>query len=208
MGDNEKEDSNSDNVKEAEIEDHPEEVMETESPLASSADGINDLIVDVNASSKPQEITQDKENEKDDSIDTSQNKDLGVTIRLDQLDEDMTPVDSVQIEEIEADGVTEDTLKDLNIVEVPMSDTIAVVVTEDSSALKPKLNIDKNKLFSQMNDIFAKDTHQALKNRPVYPKKPTTSAPSPVTSPTKEVTKEEVKKVNKKKQKKKGKKKT
>merc|ERR1712130_47690 len=122
------------------------------------------------------------------SIDTSQNKDLGVTIRLDQLDEDMTPVDSVQIEEIEADGVTEDTLKDLNIVEVPMSDTIAVVVTEDSSAEKPKLNIDKTKLFSQMNDIFAKDTHNALKHRPVYQKRTRQSpedSKEPVSSPSK-----------------------
>uniref|UniRef100_A0A0K2UD64 Uncharacterized protein n=1 Tax=Lepeophtheirus salmonis TaxID=72036 RepID=A0A0K2UD64_LEPSM len=65
-------------------------------------------------------------------------------VPLDQLDHNMVPVESVQIQEYRVQG--------------------------DPEAKKPSL-IDKSKLFSQMEDTFAKDTHQALKNKPVYTKK-------------------------------------
>ena len=92
----------------------------------------------------------------------------GGAIRLDQLQQGMVPVDAVQIEQIEADGTSR-----LQMSEVTPSITsnISVVVMEEDDTQKPKINIDKNKLFSQMNDKFAKDTHNALKHRPVYQKR-------------------------------------
>ena len=51
------------------------------------------------------------------------------------------------------------------------SNIAVVVMDEEADNQKPKINIDKNKLFSQMNDKFAKDTHNALKHRPVYQKR-------------------------------------
>ncbi len=43
--------------------------------------------------------------------------------------------------------------------------------SDEESSSKSKPNIDKSKLFSQMEDKFAKETHNALKNKPVYKKK-------------------------------------
>merc|ERR1719400_2410338 len=78
----------------------------------------------------------------------------------------MMLVESVQIEQIEADGSAPSNLEGL---ELGPDSNISVVVMDE--AAKPKLDIDKTALFSQMNDKFAKDTHAALKNRPVYQKR-------------------------------------
>ena len=74
----------------------------------------------------------------------------------------MVPVDSIQIEQIEADGITTNINSVNSLADVQAENNInfSVVVMEEE-AEKPKLNIDKTKLFSQMNDIFAKDTHNA-----------------------------------------------
>ena len=92
-------------------------------------------------------------------------------ITLDQLEQGMVPVQSIQIEQIEADGTT--TTNSVEMADVAQAENdinFSVVVMEEEPE-KPKLNIDKTKLFSQMNDIFAKDTHNALKHRPVYQKR-------------------------------------
>ena len=83
---------------------------------------------------------------------------------LDKLDKGMLPVSLVHIEHVQD---IEDMKVPVNLEVVDMPG-ISVVITEEE---KPKLNIDKDKLFSQMNDIFAKDTHKALKNKPVYQKR-------------------------------------
>ena len=75
---------------------------------------------------------------------------------LDKLDKGMLPVSLVHIEQVQD---IEDMKVPVNLEVVDMPG-ISVVITEEE---KPKLNIDKDKLFSQMNDIFAKDTHKALK---------------------------------------------
>jgi len=110
-------------------------------------------------------------------------------ITLDQLEHGMVQVQSIQIEQIEADGTTTN-LDPVNSAEVQAAENninFSVVVMEEE-AEKPKLNIDKTKLFSQMNDTFAKDTHNALKSRPVYQKR-TRQAPEdskePLSSPSK-----------------------
>eukprot|EP00092_Neocalanus_flemingeri_P008454 GFUD01009110.1.p1 GENE.GFUD01009110.1~~GFUD01009110.1.p1 ORF type:complete len:2320 (+),score=595.04 GFUD01009110.1:230-7189(+) len=127
--------------------------------LMSSSDGINDFVVDQPTSVPVPEIP-------------------GTTngpITLDQLEQGMVPVDSIQIEHIEADGTTTK-INSMQLADVPgvmCDDTnIAVVVMdEEADNQKAKFNIDKTKLFSQMNDTFAKDTHNALKHRPVYQKR-------------------------------------
>ena len=131
--------------------------------LSVSGDGIADLVVESNNDASDNSATNEASKES-----SEKTEDTGMTITLDQLDQGMLPVESVQIEHIEADGATPD-LEKLEIVEMDQSN-ISVVVAEEVTE-KPKLNIDKTKLFSQMNDIFAKDTHKALKNRPVYQKR-------------------------------------
>ena len=131
--------------------------------LSVSGDGIADLVVESNNDASDNSATNEASKES-----SEKTEDSGVTITLDQLDQGMLPVESVQIEHIEADGAAPD-LEKLEIVEMDQSN-ISVVVAEEVTE-KPKLNIDKTKLFSQMNDIFAKDTHKALKNRPVYQKR-------------------------------------
>merc|ERR550519_1699701 len=122
-------------------------------------------------------------------------------ITLDQLEQGMVQVQSIQIEQIEADGTTTN-LDPVNTAEVQAAENninFSVVVMEEE-AEKPKLNIDKTKLFSQMNDIFAKDTHNALKHRPVYQKRTRQSpedSKEPVSSPSKKKLKVKEGKVDK-----------
>lgn len=127
--------------------------------LMSSSDGINDFVVDQPPSISVPEVAGSTNG----------------PITLDQLEQGMVPVDSIQIEHIEADGSTTK-IHSMQLADVPgvMCDDshIAVVVMdEEADNQKPKFNIDKTKLFSQMNDTFAKDTHNALKHRPVYQKR-------------------------------------
>ena len=122
-------------------------------------------------------------------------------ITLDQLEQGMVPVGSIQIEQIEADGTTTNvnTVNSLADVQAENNINFSVVVMEEE-AEKPKLNIDKTKLFSQMNDIFAKDTHNALKHRPVYQKRTRQSpedSKEPVSSPSKKKLKVKEAKVEK-----------
>ena len=156
----------------AEVEISPEEPSEkTEvQPLKTSGDGINDLLSDVKSMEAPSsEGTESK------AEGAETDGDAKVAIPLAQLEQGMMLVESVHIEQIEADGSTPNNIEDLQLVDVP-DNNIAVVVMDES--VKPKLDIDKNALFSQMNDKFAKDTHAALKNRPVYQKR-SRSVPSP-----------------------------
>jgi len=143
--------------------------------LRSSADGINDFVVDQPPVISVPEVPENSNG----------------PITLDQLEQGMVPVDSIQIEHIEADGTTTK-INSMQLADVPgvMCDdnNIAVVVMdEEAESQKPKMNIDKNKLFSQMNDTFAKDTHNALKHRPVYQKR-NRQLPSPEGKDEKEVT--------------------
>ena len=153
------EDLKTDLITNAEIEISPEPIEKNgnDSSLATSGDGINDLIIDIQSNNSL------KENSSKDIVP----KEGSATITsLDQLEKGMLPVSSVQIEHVdsmEEDGAVPENLE---VVDIP---GISVVVTEEEE--KPKLNIDKDKLFSQMNDIFAKDTHKALKNKPVYQKR-------------------------------------
>ena len=122
-------------------------------------------------------------------------------ITLDQLDQGMVPVGSIQIEQIEADGTTTNVNSVNSLADMQAENNInfSVVVMEEE-AEKPKLNIDKTKLFSQMNDIFAKDTHNALKHRPVYQKRTRQSpedSKEPVSSPSKKKLKVKEAKVEK-----------
>merc|ERR1712130_513341 len=120
--------------------------------LRSSADGINDFVVD-----QPPVISVPGVPENSNG-----------PITLDQLEQGMVPVDSIQIEHIEADGTT------TKINSMQLADV-------------PGVMCDDNKLFSQMNDTFAKDTHNALKHRPVYQKR-NRQLPSPEGKDEKEVT--------------------
>ena len=143
--------------------------------LRSSADGINDFVVDQPPVISVPEVPENSNG----------------PITLDQLEQGMVPVDSIQIEHIEADGTTTK-INSMQLADVPgvMCDdnNIAVVVMEEEAeSQKPKINIDKNKLFLQMNDTFAKDTHNALKHRPVYQKR-NRQLPSPESKDEKEVT--------------------
>ena len=188
----------------AEVEISPEEPSEKNEaePLKTSGDGINDLLSDAKSVDGPSsEIKADK---------AKSDGDAKVAIPLDQLEQGMMLVESVQIEQIEADGNTANDIEALELVDVP-DNNIAVVLMDESA--KPKLDIDKSALFSQMNDKFAKDTHAALKNRPVYQKRNRTEPiPSevkqdkltPVTSPNsppakKKKLKEKTKKLKKEK---------
>jgi len=143
--------------------------------LRSSADGINDFVVDQPPVISVPEVPENSNG----------------PITLDQLEQGMVPVDSIQIEHIEADGTTTK-INSMQLADVPgvMCDdnNIAVVVMdEEAESQKPKINIDKNKLFLQMNDTFAKDTHNALKHRPVYQKR-NRQLPSPESKDEKEIT--------------------
>ena len=145
----------------AEVEIGPDEPSEpsekSESdPLATSGDGINDLPTEVKPS----------ENEATNAEPEEKAEDAKVAIPLSELEQGMMLVESVQIEQIEADGSAPSNLEEL---ELGPDSNISVVVMDE--AAKPKLDIDKTALFSQMNDKFAKDTHAALKNRPVYQKR-------------------------------------
>jgi hypothetical protein len=93
----------------------------------------------------------------------------------------MIPVDSIRIEQIEADGTTTK-INSMDLDDVPCefegvnvimasAEVSPIKATAQVGPIKPKTIIDKTKLFSQMNDIFAKDTHHALKDKPVYQKR-------------------------------------
>ena len=153
-------DHKTDLITNAEIEISPEPIEKngTDSSLAASGDGINDLIIDIQSSSSLKEDSS--------KVPTIPTEASASITSLDQLEKGMLPVSSVQIEHVENMDVEGAIPDNLEVVDMP---GISVVVTEEEE--KPKLNIDKDKLFSQMNDIFAKDTHKALKNKPVYQKR-------------------------------------
>ena len=76
-------------------------------------------------------------------------------------------------EQIEASGDTTTSTSDINSgdsLHKPQAQKkvyfSGVVMEEETEA--PELEIDKSKLFSQMDDTFARDTHDAVKHRPVY----------------------------------------
>ena len=86
-------------------------------------------------------------------------------------------------EQIEASGDTTTSTSDINSGDINSGDINSgdslpkpqaqkkvyfsgVVMEEETET--PELEIDKSKLFSQMDDTFARDTHDALKHRPVY----------------------------------------
>ena len=151
-------DLHTDIIANAEIEISPEPVDKNGS-LSASGDGINDLIIDIQSSKNLD--SSDSFKEKVPTVGSA------TITSLDQLEKGMLPVDSVQIEHVDTDGAVPSGKMAVAIIsDMP---GISVVVTEEAE--KPKLNIDKDKLFSQMNDIFAKDTHKALKNKPVYQKR-------------------------------------
>ena len=153
----------------AELEISPDEPTEKSEldPLKTSGDGINDLPTDVKPSD-PSSLASETEASSN-SGPEGKPEEAKVAIPLSELEQGMMLVESVQIEQIEADGsAAPGSLEKLEVLGVAESN-IAVVVMDE--AAKPKLDIDKNALFSQMNDKFAKDTHAALKNRPVYQKR-------------------------------------
>ena len=154
------EDLKTDLITNAEIEISPEPIDKngTDSSLTASGDGINDLIIDIQSTNSLKRDSSE--------VPTIPTEGSATITSLDQLEKGMLPVSSVQIEHVENMDVEEAIPDNLEVVDMP---GISVVVTEEEE--KPKLNIDKDKLFSQMNDIFAKDTHKALKNKPVYQKR-------------------------------------
>ena len=150
-------DPKTDHITNAEIEISSEPIEKNGlDSLAASGSGINDLIIEIQSTSNSLK--------EDSSKDIVPTEGLATITSLDKLDKGMLPVSSVQIEHVED---MEDMKVPVNLEVVDMPG-ISVVITEEE---KPKLNIDKDKLFSQMNDIFAKDTHKALKNKPVYQKR-------------------------------------
>ena len=155
-------DLKTDLIANAEIEISPEPIEKngTDSSLATSGDGINDLIIDIQSTNSLKEASS--------KVPTAPTDSSATITSLDQLEKGMLPVSSasVQIEHVDNMDMEEAVPDNLEVVDMP---GISVVVTEEEE--KPKLNIDKDKLFSQMNDIFAKDTHKALKNKPVYQKR-------------------------------------
>ena len=87
-------------------------------------------------------------------------------VQLSQLDKNMVLVTSVQIEDAAGSGNAEADQAPIIIEDGPFEEN------EDSSpSSKAKPSFDKSKLFSKMEDTFAKDTHNALKNKPVYRKR-------------------------------------
>jgi hypothetical protein len=66
------------------------------------------------------------------------------------------------------------------VIDVMPGDEATIVLESSSSAKSGKFAggkpIDKSKLFSQMEDKFAKETHNALKNKPVYRRRTNNSA--------------------------------
>ena len=73
---------------------------------------------------------------------------MSVVVQLSDVPPDMVPI-STAIEDVEAGEE-------------------ATIVVNSGSKSPTKATIDKSKLFSQMEDTFAKDTNPALKNRPIY----------------------------------------
>eukprot|EP00095_Tigriopus_kingsejongensis_P003267 snap_masked-scaffold69_size418775-processed-gene-3.20 protein:Tk03267 transcript:snap_masked-scaffold69_size418775-processed-gene-3.20-mRNA-1 annotation:"hypothetical protein Phum_PHUM604780" len=90
-------------------------------------------------------------------------------VTLAQLGKGMVPVDSVEIVEDVANGDEPSNLS-FNIADIESYEGPSL---SDKSSSKPSMNIniDRSKLFSQMEDKFAKETHHALKNKPVYRKR-------------------------------------
>ena len=74
----------------------------------------------------------------------------------------------LRTEQIEVGGDDATTL-DINSVDsLPKPEAQKKVYSSGVVMEDPRLEIDKSKLFSQMDDTFARDTHDAVKHRPVY----------------------------------------
>ena len=90
---------------------------------------------------------------------------MSVVVPLSDVPPDMVPI-STAIEDVEA------------------GEEATIVVNSGSGnspskappAKSPATAFDKSKLFSQMEDTFAKDTNPALKNRPIYRRRTNNSA--------------------------------
>ena len=82
---------------------------------------------------------------------------MSVVVQLSDVPPDMVPI-STAIEDVEA------------------GEEATIVVNNSGSNSPTKKSIDKSKLFSQMEDTFAKDTNPALKNRPIYRRRTNNSA--------------------------------
>ena len=96
----------------------------------------------------------------------SSSSELSVVVPLSDVPPDMVPI-STAIEDVEA------------------GEEATIVVNSGSGsspskapqpAKSPAAAFDKSKLFSQMEDTFAKDTNPALKNRPIYRRRTNNSA--------------------------------
>ena len=125
---------------------------------------------------------------------------LGPKGEEDKLEQGMVPVGSIQIEKIEDDGTTTNVNNVNSLADQQAENNLNFSVAVMEEEEKPKLNIDKNKLFSQMNNNFAKDTHNVLKHRPVYQKRTRQSpedSKEPVSSPSKKKLKVKEGKVDK-----------
>ena len=87
----------------------------------------------------------------------SKSSEMSVIVQLSDVPPDMVPI-STAIEDVEA------------------GEEATIVVNNSGSNSPTKKSIDKSKLFSQMEDTFAKDTNPALKNRPIYRRRTNNSA--------------------------------
>lgn len=104
---------------------------------------------------------------------TKENDQSSGIVTLDKLGKGMVPFNSVEIVDESADDENNKHLchqqpTALNIHDIEMLEEPAL---SEKSPSKPSLSIDRSKLFSQMEDKFAKETHLALKNKPVYRKR-------------------------------------
>ena len=91
--------------------------------------------------------------------DDNSGAETSVVVQLSDVPPDMVPI-STAIEDVEAGAEA----------------TIVVNNSPAHSPTKVAKVIDKSKLFSQMEDTFAKDTNPALKNRPIYRRRTNNSA--------------------------------
>ncbi|TRY78422.1 hypothetical protein TCAL_16669 [Tigriopus californicus] len=117
-----------------------------------------------------------EENEGDQQADCAEgglnndNDQSGGIVTLDRLGKGMVPYNSVEIVDESADDENNKHSRPatLNIQDIEMLEEPPL---SEKSPSKPSLSIDRSKLFSQMEDKFAKETHLALKNKPVYRKR-------------------------------------
>ena len=143
------------------------------------------------------EVTRDKS----DKGGVAEDSNCSDVVQLNQLNKDMVPVSSVQIEDIS--GIDASQQRETFVIEdVTLSEHLASASSGGKLTSPKPPSFDKSKLFSQMEDTFAKDTQSALKNKPTYKKSCKTPAnssssstavtktevPSPAMSPSKTTT--------------------